>query len=165
APSPSGSCASRRCTSSSARTQTPSRTHSRRTCPGSSSSRRTTSSADARSSTCRSAGSATYSWASRWRTASFRPKAARSCSKAGPPPAIADVSALADERQVAAVGPAAGVAGIEIAAPEAEHLLRRVTDLDLEALPAVGAVAHVQALVVREAPGPVRLWFPQEYAD
>jgi len=84
---------------------------------------------------------------------------------AGAPPAIADVSALADERQVAAVGPAAGVAGIEIAAPEAEHLLRRVTDLDLEALPAVGAVAHVQALVVREAPGRVRLWFPQEYAD
>ena len=83
----------------------------------------------------------------------------------GAPPALADITALADERQVAAVGPAAGVAGIEIAAPEAEHLLRRLTDLDLGALPALGAVAHVQALVVREAPGRVRIWFPQEYSD
>src|SRR5204862_61281 len=55
--------------------------------------------------------------------------------------------------------------GFEIDAPEAERLLRRLTDLDLEALPAVGAVARVPALVVREAPDRFRLWFPQEYSD
>jgi hypothetical protein len=84
---------------------------------------------------------------------------------AAAPPAITDVTALADEGQVAPVGPLAGVAGIEIAAPNAEHLLRRLTDLDLDALPAVGAVAHVQGLVVREAPGRIRIWFAQEYSD
>jgi sarcosine oxidase gamma subunit len=84
---------------------------------------------------------------------------------AAAPPGIKDLSALVDERQVAAIGVAAGTAGIEIEAPDAERLLRRLTDLDLEALPAVGAVAHVPALVVREAPGRFRLWFPQEYSD
>ena len=84
---------------------------------------------------------------------------------AAAPPAITDVTSLVDDVEVAALGPAAGVAGIEIDAPEAEHLLRRLTDLDLEALPALGSVAHVQALVVREAPGRIRLWFAQEYAD
>ena len=84
---------------------------------------------------------------------------------AAAPPGIADVTALADERQVAPLGVAAGVAGIEIDAPEAERLLRRLTDLDLEALPALGAVARVPALIVREAPDRFRLWFPQEYSD
>ncbi len=84
---------------------------------------------------------------------------------AAAPPGIADVTSLVDERQVAALGPAAGAAGIEIDTPEAERLLRRLTDLDLQALPALGAVAHVPALVVREAPDRFRLWFPQEYSD
>ena len=84
---------------------------------------------------------------------------------AAAPPAITDVTSLVDERQVAALGVPAGTAGIEIDAPEAVRLLRRLTDLDLEALPALGAVARVQALVVREAPDRFRLWFPQEYSD
>jgi hypothetical protein len=84
---------------------------------------------------------------------------------AGAPVGIADVTSLVDERQVAALGVVAGVAGIEIDAPEAERLLWRLTDLDLEALPALGAVAHVPGLVVREAPDRFRLWFPQEYSD
>ena len=81
------------------------------------------------------------------------------------PPEITDVTAQVDPQQVAALGPAAGVAGIEVDTPEAERLLRRLTDLELEALPALGAVAHVPALVVREASQRFRLWFPQEYAD
>jgi sarcosine oxidase gamma subunit len=84
---------------------------------------------------------------------------------AAAPPGITDVTPLVDERQVAAVGVPAGIAGIEIDAPHAERLLRRLTDLDLDALPAVGAVARVPALVVREARDRFRLWFPQEYAD
>jgi sarcosine oxidase gamma subunit len=44
-----------------------------------------------------------------------------------------------------------------------EALLRRVTDLDLDDLPAVGALAHVQALVLREDEETFRVLFPQEY--
>jgi sarcosine oxidase gamma subunit len=84
---------------------------------------------------------------------------------AAAPPGITDVTSLADERQVAALGVPAGIAGIEIDVPETERLLRRLTDLDLETLPAIGAVAHVPALLVREAPDRFRLWFPQEYSD
>jgi hypothetical protein len=41
--------------------------------------------------------------------------------------------------------------------------MRRLTDLDLEALPAMGPLAHVQALVVRGDGGSFRLYFLQEY--
>jgi len=44
-----------------------------------------------------------------------------------------------------------------------ETLMRRLTDLDLDALPAVGAVAHVQAYVIRDVGDTFRLFFPQEY--
>jgi|SRR5262245_9526834 len=81
------------------------------------------------------------------------------------PEGIRDVTALVDASQVAALGPAAGVAGIEIEGPEALRLLRRLTDLDLGALPAIGAVAQVRTLVVAEGEDRFRLWFPQEYAD
>ena len=81
------------------------------------------------------------------------------------PAGIRDVTALVDEAEVAALGPAAGVAGIEVDRPDAERLLRRLTDLDLDDLPAIGAVARVRALVVREAEQRYRLWFPQEYSD
>jgi sarcosine oxidase gamma subunit len=84
---------------------------------------------------------------------------------AAAPSGITDVTSLVDERQVAALGVPAGLAGIQVDAPDAERLLRRLTDLDLDALPALGAVAHVPALIVREAPDRFRLWFPQEYAD
>ena len=43
------------------------------------------------------------------------------------------------------------------------QLLRRLTDLDLDALPAVGAVAHVPATLLRDA-DEFRLFFPQEFA-
>jgi sarcosine oxidase gamma subunit len=84
---------------------------------------------------------------------------------AGAPEGIRDVTAAVKAREVAALGPAAGVAGIEVEAPFAPRLLARLTDLDLEALPAIGAVAHVRALVARRRRNCYRIWFPQEYAD
>ena len=54
----------------------------------------------------------------------------------------------------------AGWAGLQV---RGETLLRRLTDLDLDALPAVGALAHVQALVLRDDADTFRLYFPQEY--
>ncbi len=75
------------------------------------------------------------------------------------------MTALVDEAQVAGLGPAAGAAGIEIEGSEARRVLRRLTDLDLDALPAIGAVAQVRTLVVVQAEDSFRLWFPQEYAD
>ncbi len=54
----------------------------------------------------------------------------------------------------------AGWAGLRV---KGEQLLRRLTDLDLEALPAVGSVGHVQALVIRDESETFRLFFPQEY--
>lgn len=53
----------------------------------------------------------------------------------------------------------AALAGLQV---HGEPLLRRLTDLDLDALPAVGAVAHVQTVVLR-AGEEFRLFFPQEY--
>jgi sarcosine oxidase gamma subunit len=53
------------------------------------------------------------------------------------------------------------LAGIEL---HGERLMRRLTDLDLEALPAVGSVAHVAATVTRDGDR-FRIYFPQEYAD
>jgi sarcosine oxidase gamma subunit len=84
---------------------------------------------------------------------------------AAAPTAIRDVSALVDDQEVSRLGPAAGVAGIELETPAAELLLRRLTDLDLGALPAVGSVAHVRALVTHEGGDRYRIWFPQEYSD
>jgi hypothetical protein len=45
-----------------------------------------------------------------------------------------------------------------------ETLMRRITDLDLDDLPAVGAVSHVQALVTRDGDS-FALYFGQEYSD
>jgi sarcosine oxidase gamma subunit len=53
-------------------------------------------------------------------------------------------------------------AGLQV---RGETLLRRLTDLDLTDLPAVGAVAHVQAYVIRDEGETFRLFFPQEYGD
>jgi hypothetical protein len=53
-------------------------------------------------------------------------------------------------------------AGLQV---RGETLLRRLTDLDLDELPAVGAVAHVQAYVIRDEGETFRLFFPQEYGD
>jgi hypothetical protein len=54
----------------------------------------------------------------------------------------------------------AGWAGLRV---RGEQLLRRLTDLDLEALPAIGSVGHVQTLVIRDEGETFRLFFPQEY--
>ena len=52
------------------------------------------------------------------------------------------------------------LAGLEL---EGERALRRLTDLDLDALPAVGKVAEVPTLVLRDGDR-FRLFFPQELA-
>jgi sarcosine oxidase gamma subunit len=44
-----------------------------------------------------------------------------------------------------------------------EAVMRRVTDLDLEDLPAAGALAHVQAVVLRDDAETFRVFVPQEY--
>jgi sarcosine oxidase gamma subunit len=45
-----------------------------------------------------------------------------------------------------------------------EALMRRITDLDLDALPAAGSVSHVQAVVTRDGDS-FAIWFAQEYSD
>ena len=57
------------------------------------------------------------------------------------------------------------LAGVRIDRPDAETLMRRLTELDLDALPAVGSVAHIQAHVLRDGPTAFRLFFAQEYGD
>ena len=62
-------------------------------------------------------------------------------------------------------GPAGGRRLRRLGGPRAqgEALLRRLTDLDLDALPAMGSIAHVQALVVRDEGETFRIYFAQEY--
>ena len=57
----------------------------------------------------------------------------------------------------------AGFAALEIEGPGASQLMRRVTDLDLERLPAAGPVARVRAFVFRHAPEGYRIFFRQEF--
>jgi hypothetical protein len=54
----------------------------------------------------------------------------------------------------------AALAGLQV---RGETLMRRLTDLELDDLPAVGAVAHVLACVLRDGAESFRLFFPQEY--
>jgi hypothetical protein len=54
----------------------------------------------------------------------------------------------------------AGWAGLRV---RGETLMRRLTDLDLDALPALGTLAHVRALVIRDEGSSFRLYFAQEY--
>jgi hypothetical protein len=61
-----------------------------------------------------------------------------------------------------AVDLTAGIAGLRV---PSEQVLRRLTDLDPTALPAVGAVAGVRTLVLRDDGDRLRLFFPQEYGD
>jgi hypothetical protein len=60
-----------------------------------------------------------------------------------------------------AIDVSANLAGLSV---RGEALMRRITDLDLDALPASGAVAHIQAIVTR-AGDSFALWFGQEYSD
>jgi sarcosine oxidase gamma subunit len=71
----------------------------------------------------------------------------------------AEVRAKLSERFLV-IDVSAKLAGLQV---RGAALMRRLTDLDLDALPAVGAVAHVQAYVLRDEGEAFRLFFPQEY--
>ena len=71
------------------------------------------------------------------------------------PPEVRDISLSVPEELER------GLAGIQVSG---ERLLRRLTDLDLDSLPATGMVAHVRATVFRDG-DEFRIYFPQEYAD
>jgi sarcosine oxidase gamma subunit len=60
-----------------------------------------------------------------------------------------------------AIDVSATLAGLSV---RGEQLMRRITDLDLDALPAAGAVSHIQAVVTRDGDS-FALWFSQEYSD
>ena len=59
----------------------------------------------------------------------------------------------------------AGYGVLELEGPKVEALLRRLTDLDLERLPAAGAVAHVRAILIHDGEHAYRLLVEQELAD
>ena len=75
--------------------------------------------------------------------------------------ATAALRAALSERFEHVVDLSAALAGL---AMTGERLLRRLTALDLDALPAAGAVARVPALVLRDGDD-FRIFFAQEYAD
>ena len=58
------------------------------------------------------------------------------------------------------VDQSAGYAGLRI---QGAALMRRLTDLDLDRLPAAGALAHVPAIVLRDDGRTFRVFVPQEY--
>jgi hypothetical protein len=60
--------------------------------------------------------------------------------------------------RLAAIDMTAALAGLEL---EGERAMRRLTDLDLDALPAVGKVAEAPAVVLRDGDR-FRIFFPQE---
>ena len=64
-------------------------------------------------------------------------------------------------QQFQAIDVSATLAGLSV---RGEAVMRRITDLDLDALPAAGAVSHVQAVVTRDGDS-FALWFGQEYSD
>ena len=57
----------------------------------------------------------------------------------------------------------AGYAALQLEGPGATTVLRRLTELPLAELPAVGAVAHVRAWVIRDGEESYRLLCEQEY--
>jgi sarcosine oxidase gamma subunit len=77
-----------------------------------------------------------------------------------PPEEATVLRARLRDRGYRVVDQSAGLAGLRV---RGEGLLRRLTDLDLDELPAVGALAHVQAFVLRDDEETFRLFFPQEY--
>ena len=72
-----------------------------------------------------------------------------------------DAPALRAQLPGTVVDVTSALAGVEV---EEEQLLRRLTDLALDRLPAVGKVADVPALVARDGDR-FRIFFPQEYGD
>jgi hypothetical protein len=71
-----------------------------------------------------------------------------------------DAARLRAELPGRVVDLSAAYAGLRVPSAAA---LRRLTDLDLDALPAAGAFAHVEALVLRDGDS-FRVYFPQEYS-
>jgi hypothetical protein len=65
-------------------------------------------------------------------------------------------------KQFLAIDMSATLAGLQV---RGVAIMRRITDMDLESLPAAGAVSHVQVLVVRDPDETFRLYFGQEYSD
>jgi hypothetical protein len=55
------------------------------------------------------------------------------------------------------------LAGLRIERPDAETLIRRLTDLDLDDLPAAGGVHGMPVILLRDGPASFRLFAPQEY--
>jgi hypothetical protein len=80
--------------------------------------------------------------------------------------ALRDVTAeAAPEAGGLRLGPYdAGYAGLELTGAAAAHVLRRVTDLDLDALPLIGPVARVRTLVAATDDG-YRLFVAREHAQ
>jgi hypothetical protein len=71
----------------------------------------------------------------------------------------ADAGARIREQGVLAYDVSGGWAGLAI---EGERLMRRLTDLDLDELPAAGPFARVNAIVLRDGGARFRAYVPQE---
>jgi sarcosine oxidase gamma subunit len=82
-------------------------------------------------------------------------------------PAVRDVTHVLSRHDLGTVPgtvpPAAGLAALDVEGAGATMLLRRLTELDLETLPAVGALAHVRAWILPRGEESYRLIFEQEY--
>jgi hypothetical protein len=74
----------------------------------------------------------------------------------------AELEASLSERVATVIDMTGALAALRIEAPDAATLMRRLTDLDLDSLPAVGAVGRVPALV-RGGEEAFELFWPQEY--
>jgi hypothetical protein len=72
---------------------------------------------------------------------------------------VGEVRARVREHGLFVVDVSAALAGIGL---DGTHAMRRLTDLDLDSLPAVGKVADVPAVVLRDGDS-FRIFFPQEY--
>jgi hypothetical protein len=79
----------------------------------------------------------------------------------GAPPDISVELLEKLSKDLFAIDVSASLAGLSV---RGEAVMRRITDLDLDALPAAGAVSHVQAIVTRDGDS-FALWFAQEYSD
>jgi sarcosine oxidase gamma subunit len=78
---------------------------------------------------------------------------------------VGRIRATLEERPGLVIDFTGALAGVRIDRPDAERLMHRLTDLDLDALPAVGPVARVRAVVLRDGAQTFRLFFPQEYGQ
>jgi sarcosine oxidase gamma subunit len=72
------------------------------------------------------------------------------------------VEARLRQRVATVIDVTGALAALRIERPDAATLMRCLTDLDLERLPAAGAVAHVPA-IVRGGGETFELFWPQEY--